>query len=232
MMIWTWTRFEILNRGPSNSHTTVSLTLTTFAVDPLLRIQWRPFVCASLFARLFWFADFPDVYSCVTYISNRFGGPVPVPDGEKFDKVSSLYYSIYREWDEERSNKAARVFHVNEPQRKGARPKTTSSCLLPARRGCFWRAWELTRTGDRRRGNGVLSGFPSGPSRTSVYTWNTMTCWNISKCFGSGFHQVRQCCGSGSGIRWLFNPWIRDPGWVESQHSDPGSGMNNPDHIF
>jgi hypothetical protein len=23
---------------------------------------------------------------------------------------------------------------------------------------------------------------------------------------------------------------IRDPGWVESQ--DPGSGMNNPDHIF
>jgi hypothetical protein len=23
-----------------------------------------------------------------------------------------------------------------------------------------------------------------------------------------------------------------DPGWVESQHPDPGSGMNNPDHIF
>jgi hypothetical protein len=22
-----------------------------------------------------------------------------------------------------------------------------------------------------------------------------------------------------------------DPGWVESQHPDPGSGMNNPDHI-
>jgi hypothetical protein len=29
-----------------------------------------------------------------------------------------------------------------------------------------------------------------------------------------------------------FDPWIRDPGWVESQHPDPGSGMNNPDHIF
>ncbi len=36
----------------------------------------------------------------------------------------------------------------------------------------------------------------------------------------------------GSGIRCLFDPWIRDPGWVESQHPDPGSGMNNPDHIF
>jgi hypothetical protein len=25
---------------------------------------------------------------------------------------------------------------------------------------------------------------------------------------------------------------IRDPGWVESQHPDPESGMINPDHIF
>jgi hypothetical protein len=41
-----------------------------------------------------------------------------------------------------------------------------------------------------------------------------------------------QCCGSGSGIRCLFDPWIWDPGWVESQHPNPGSGMNNPDHIF
>ncbi len=39
-----------------------------------------------------------------------------------------------------------------------------------------------------------------------------------------------QC--SGSGIRYLFDPWIRDTGWVESQHPDPGSGMNNQDHIF
>jgi hypothetical protein len=29
-----------------------------------------------------------------------------------------------------------------------------------------------------------------------------------------------------------FDPWIRDPGWVESQHPDPGSGMNNPYLIF
>jgi hypothetical protein len=30
------------------------------------------------------------------------------------------------------------------------------------------------------------------------------------------------CYGSGSGIRCLFDLWIRDPGWVESQHPDPG----------
>jgi hypothetical protein len=37
---------------------------------------------------------------------------------------------------------------------------------------------------------------------------------------------------SGIRIGCHFDPWIRDPGWVESQHSDPGSGLNNPDHIF
>ncbi len=58
--------------------------------------------------------------------------------------------------------------------------------LSPARRGCFWRAWARTRTDERRRGNGGSSGFPSGPSRTSVYNWNTIKCWNISQCFGSG----------------------------------------------
>jgi hypothetical protein len=26
----------------------------------------------------------------------------------------------------------------------------------------------------------------------------------------------------GSGIRCLFDPWIRDPGWVKSQDPDPG----------
>jgi hypothetical protein len=35
------------------------------------------------------------------------------------------------------------------------------------------------------------------------------------------------------GIRCLFDPWIRDPGWVKDQDPDPGSGygMNIPDHI-
>jgi hypothetical protein len=26
-------------------------------------------------------------------------------------------------------------------------------------------------------------------------------------------HDSKQCCGSGSGIEYLFDPWIRDPGW-------------------
>ncbi len=30
-----------------------------------------------------------------------------------------------------------------------------------------------------------------------------------------------QCCETGSGIRCLFDPWIRDPGWVKSQDTDP-----------
>jgi hypothetical protein len=30
----------------------------------------------------------------------------------------------------------------------------------------------------------------------------------------------KQCCGSG--IRCLFDPWIRDPGWVKSKDPDPG----------
>jgi hypothetical protein len=33
----------------------------------------------------------------------------------------------------------------------------------------------------------------------------------------------------GSGIRCLFDPCIRDPGWVKKSGS--GSGMNDPDHI-
>jgi hypothetical protein len=31
-----------------------------------------------------------------------------------------------------------------------------------------------------------------------------------------------QCCGSGSGIWYLTDPWIRDPGGVKSQDTDPG----------
>jgi hypothetical protein len=42
-----------------------------------------------------------------------------------------------------------------------------------------------------------------------------------------GAYTADQCCGSG--IWSLFDPRIRDPGWVLSP--DPGSGMNNPDHM-
>ncbi len=33
-------------------------------------------------------------------------------------------------------------------------------------------------------------------------------------------------------LRILFDPWVRDPGWVKNQHPDPGSGfgMNILDH--
>ncbi len=40
-----------------------------------------------------------------------------------------------------------------------------------------------------------------------------------------------QCCRSGSGIRCLFDPWIRDPGWVKNQDPGSGSGMIILDHI-
>jgi hypothetical protein len=36
------------------------------------------------------------------------------------------------------------------------------------------------------------------------------------------------CCGSGSGIRCLFDPWIRDPGWVRvmrPRNKPPGSSV-------
>jgi hypothetical protein len=33
-----------------------------------------------------------------------------------------------------------------------------------------------------------------------------------------------QRCGSGSGIRRLFGPWVRDRGWVKNQDPNPGSG--------
>ncbi len=37
-------------------------------------------------------------------------------------------------------------------------------------------------------------------------------------------HTRNQCCGSGSGIRCLFDPWIRDP--VPFWPLDPGSGIS------
>jgi hypothetical protein len=36
---------------------------------------------------------------------------------------------------------------------------------------------------------------------------------------------------SGSGIWCLFDPWIRDQGWVKNPDPGSGSGMNSPDHI-
>jgi hypothetical protein len=36
------------------------------------------------------------------------------------------------------------------------------------------------------------------------------------------FQPQNQYCESGSGIRCLFYPWIRDPEWLKSQDPDPG----------
>ncbi len=39
---------------------------------------------------------------------------------------------------------------------------------------------------------------------------------------------ISQCCGSGSGIRCLFDPWIRDPGSRMGKKSASGSGIRDP----
>jgi hypothetical protein len=70
---------------------------------------------------------------------------------------------------------------------------------------------------------------PGPKNSTNLPT--TPTC--LQKHALSIFFTKMQCRGSGSGIRCLFDPEIRDPGWVKNQ--DPnlrsGSGTNNPDHI-
>jgi hypothetical protein len=58
----------------------------------------------------------------------------------------------------------------------------------------------------------TFSGVASRPSRP-VYTCDT-TLEDIIRC--CTLRTAYQCCGSGSGIRCLFDPWIRDPEWVFS----------------
>jgi hypothetical protein len=36
---------------------------------------------------------------------------------------------------------------------------------------------------------------------------------------------IFQCCRSESGIRCLFDPWIRDQGWNKIQIQDPGEDL-------
>ncbi len=42
----------------------------------------------------------------------------------------------------------------------------------------------------------------------------------------------KQGCGSGSGIRCLFDLWIRDPGWVKNQEPDPDHISESLETIF
>ncbi len=89
-------------------------------------------------------------------------------------------------------------------------------------------------------GNPVILVSPPGPADPRLIS-RRMRLWNNQLgCLGKVIGVVTilpcdQCCGSGSGIRCLFDPWIWDPGWLENQDPDPGSGsgsgMNNLDHI-
>jgi hypothetical protein len=55
----------------------------------------------------------------------------------------------------------------------------------------------------------------------------------MKKAQAGGAQTFFQCCGSGSGVRCLFDPWCRDPGSGMGKKSRSGSGMGNiPDHIF
>ncbi len=48
--------------------------------------------------------------------------------------------------------------------------------------------------------------------------------WSTSKAdYAKMLHNPQkylQCCGSG--IRCIFDPWIREPEWVKNQDPDPG----------
>jgi hypothetical protein len=39
----------------------------------------------------------------------------------------------------------------------------------------------------------------------------------------------KQCCGTGSGIRYFLDLWIRDRGWETNPDPDLGSEMSIPD---
>ncbi len=64
--------------------------------------------------------------------------------------------------------------------------------------------------------------------------WQNSFAFNIWKKAYCNSIMWKQCCGSGSGIPDWVPFWPLDPGseMGESQHPDPGSGMNNPDNIF
>jgi hypothetical protein len=79
---------------------------------------------------------------------------------------------------------------------------------------------------------------------TAAHTAGSLTHTPHTQCFMSQLELTVSSTGilessvadpdPGSGIGYLFDPWIRDPGWekVSIRIRDPGSRMNNPDHIF
>jgi hypothetical protein len=55
-----------------------------------------------------------------------------------------------------------------------------------------------------------------------VILLDTQMVVSLLYCFEKNLHTHEQCCGSGSDIRCLFDPWIRDPGWIKISIRDPG----------
>ncbi len=100
-------------------------------------------------------------------------------------------------------------------RRSRPRPRWTGS-----RWGWSWRRWtRRTRTSSAAPPLGPSTVRPRGEEEEG---------WT----FFFFFHYILSPSVLRIRIRDPVPFWSRDPGWVESQHPDPGSGMNNPDHIF
>ncbi len=102
---------------------------------------------------------------------------------------------------------------IASPQLVATKPKVSQDYgSVPSCKGCF--------------GSGFSFMFPQSQKIQGIKNFVIMTV-NLTLV-----HSSVADPDPGSGIGCLFDPRIRDPGWVESQHPDPGSGMKNPDHIF
>ncbi len=72
-----------------------------------------------------------------------------------------------------------------------------------------------------RRSRTVLRSTKWPRNRTEVSLYSYTTYKYYLKLLSKKLKRWNQCCGSGSGIRYLFYPSVRDPGWVKNQDPDP-----------
>ncbi len=61
--------------------------------------------------------------------------------------------------------------------------------------------------------------FPAPPPPIHISLWMHIAEW--CERLRLQCQSRNQCCGSG--IQCLFDPWIRDPGWVKNKDEHPGS---------
>ncbi len=92
-----------------------------------------------------------------------------------------------------------------------------------------WFTWSGFEVGS---GSGITLNYGTAGSGLD-HSWSTTPMADLLEC---SYHSniliffpvccgyILQCCGSGSGIR--------DPGWVESQHPDPGWSYEQPGSYF